>query len=428
MYHLEKSLLEDIKNLNLSKKYELNAIDVITLIQKKSFQKNRDLFSFIELSQKYLVIRYSKRFNEWLNKLIEAKILISNNSYEIGKYCKSYCINNKYININNSNIIVVSTFLNKQLKIKELSYTKKYISSLKLDYKSLKEIIDFNVGNLSLNDFRLNEQIKENVFEVTIKDFNFEHKYYTTKEQAVIKAKELGKDLIQDKNRFLIINAEEFIKLKKNAYYTTYNSSLDNIYNGSYYINRNTTNNRLDSVITNMCGILIDKICLDNKLVQIDLKNSQFAILSYVIPTELYLYDDVKNFIEQSQNGTLYEYIQKELLLDNRKQAKQITFEVLFSSQNNKSNNMKFFKELFPNLLKWINDYKKTNGYESFSIMLQKMESTIFIDGIYTDLIKRKIWCLTKHDSIICKDKDYNSVKTIMENYFNKINFKGVLV
>ena len=86
---------------------------------------------------------------------------------------------------------------------------------------------------------------------------------------------------------------------------------------------------------------------------------------------------------------------------------------------------MKYFKILFPNLLDWINDFKSKNGYENFSIMLQKKESEIFIDGIFKKLIKAKIYSLTKHDSIICKSNDCEKVKEIIKNYFNKIKFIG---
>jgi hypothetical protein len=77
--------------------------------------------------------------------------------------------------------------------------------------------------------------------------------------------------------------------------------------------------------------------------------------------------------------------------------------------------------------MNWIDKYKKDNGYENFAIMLQKKESEIFIDGIYKDIIRSKVWSLTKHDSIICKSGDYDKVKQIMEDYFDKIKFKGTL-
>jgi hypothetical protein len=428
MIKLKQSLIQDVKALQLSKKYEQNSIDLISLIMKKSYRKNRDLFSFVELSQSYFIKRYSNRFNEWLNKLIEAKILFINNSYKVGSYSKSYCINNQYLlDINNTYYIVVSTKNNKDLKIKELEATKMNISNLKIDYNSLKNIIKKHVDNLSINDFRLNNEIKENVFEVTIKDQNFEQTYFTSKSKAIEKAKELNKDLIQDKNRFLICDRDFFITLKKEAYNFAYNDSLYKLHKKYYHINRNATNQRLDSNLTNLCSILIEQICIDNDLIQIDLRNSQFAILSHIIPNKIKKYNDVLEFIKQSQQGTLYEYIQNELKLDSRKQSKQITFEVLFSSENNKSQNMKYFKILFPNLLDWINDFKSKNGYENFSIMLQKKESEIFIDGIFKKLIKQKLFALTKHDSIICKSNDFENVKEIITNYFNKIKFIGTI-
>jgi hypothetical protein len=428
MIKLKQSLIQDVKALQLSKKYEQNSIDLISLIMRKSYQQNRDLFSFVELSYIYFRKRYTTRYKEWLNKLIEAKILFINNSYKVGSYSKSYCINNQYLlDNNNSYYIIATTITNEPPKTLELEATKMNISNLKIDYNSLKNIIKKHVDNLSINDFRLNNEIKENVFEVTIKDQNFEQTYFTSKSKAIEKAKELNKDLIQDKNRFLICDRDFFITLKKEAYNFAYNDSLYKLHKRYYHINRNATNQRLDSNLTNLCSILIEQICIDNELIQIDLRNSQFAILSHIIPNKIKKYNDVLEFIKQSQQGTLYEYIQNELKLDSRKQSKQITFEVLFSSENNKSQNMKYFKILFPNLLDWINDFKSKNGYENFSIMLQKKESEIFIDGIFKKLIKAKIYSLTKHDSIICKSNDFENVKEIITNYFNKIKFIGTI-
>jgi len=427
MLFLNKSLLEDIKQLKLSKKYEYNAIDLVGLIQKKSYFNNRDLFSFVQLSRSYFNVRYTKRYNEWLNKLIQAKIIISNDSYKIGEYCKSYCINNKYINDINSIIIIVPTILNNSIKKREIKYTERCLNSVFIDYEKLKKTIDFHVNKIAINNFRINENIKENVFEVTIKDKNFEQTYYTTKDKAVIKAKELNKDLIQDKNRFLIIDRDFFIKLKKDAYSFSYNNSLDSLANKKYHIGRNQTNDRLDSNFTNLCRVLVDEICEDNNLMQIDLKNSQFAVLSYLLPENLKENKDVLEFCEMAEKGRLYEYVQAELDLKERKDAKQLTFEVLFSSQNNKSYGIKMFRNRFPNLMNWIDKYKKDNGYENFAIMLQKKESEIFIDGIYKNIIRSKVWSLTKHDSVICKSGDYDKVKQIMEDYFDKIKFKGTL-
>src|SRR5690606_29763693 len=119
-----------------------------------------------------------------------------------------------------------------------------------------------------------------------------------------------------------------------------------------------------------------------NDLVQLDLCNSQFAILSHYLEDRLCT-NDFKAFREQSYNGRLYEYVQEELTLKNREEAKKVTFELMFSKEDLNTERKERLKKLFPTVVNFVDTFKADNGYNNFSIMLQKIESDIFIDGLW---------------------------------------------
>ena len=207
----------------------------------------------------------------------------------------------------------------------------------------------------------------------------------------------------------------------------SYQDAINKLANKRFYGKRNSTNNRLDTNLTNMAKVLTNEICGDNKLVQFDLCNSQFAILSDLLDKELCT-PDFKIFQEESYAGTLYEYIMQELDIDNRYDAKKMMFELMFSKEGLASELKTKLKTIFPNVVKTVDEYKKVNGYKTFSVMLQKRESEIFIDGLWKTIKKKKIFCTPKHDCLIVKEKDTEAVEEIIKNYFMKIKFKGKII
>ena len=84
-------------------------------------------------------------------------------------------------------------------------------------------------------------------------------------------------------------------------------------------------------------------------------------------------------------------------------------------------------REMFPSVMKYVDTFKKENGSNQFSISLQKKEAEIFIDNLYPKVRKRKLFCLTKHDSLIVRREDEAEVRQIIKEYFNEIGFKAHL-
>lgn len=436
---LPTNLVNDIKALELTSTQQSHSFKFIGILLRDSFREFENVTSFTPKSQSYLIKSFDDKYYKWLNILIQNNIIIRNNYYSsINSICYNYSINPIYFNSNNINYtfntlckektskplsIVGYKDIIKNYNIVNSLHTKTFesdIRELKIDYKRLEEIIKKRVKTISINDFKINEEINDP--KIKISNPNGDSFFIKTND-AIKKAKDNNKSLINDNGRYIIQNEIEFINNKKASIYFTYSDSINKMKLESFRANRNETNQRLDTNLTNMCGLLVDDICEQNNLTQIDLNNSQFAILSFILSDKLNT-NDFKRFKALSVSGELYNCIKEELGLETRKQAKSAMFEIMFSSRKNNSISKSKIKSLFPSVVKWIDDYKKENGDNVFSIMLQKKESEIFIDGIFSLIKKKKMFCLTKHDSLIVKENDEEKIIEIVKEYFNKINFE----
>jgi len=428
---LPTSLIQHLESLNLSKANLAHALRFIDYLINRSYKKTGNYSSFVSVPSAYLLKVYGGKYNEWMKPIVESSIILTT-TYSYGgakAFCRTYSINNDFfIDGELATVTYQTKIIEKTLEQRKVKdYVVEDLKELILDTDKMKFIADSKMSDLSIKNFRINEQVLEDSFEVIIKDGNYTSQpFFIKREDALNKAQERGRTLIQDKRRFFIMNADEFITMKKNVYNLYYTDCISKLSKGIWLANRNDTNRRLDTNLTNLCKDLTNIIVEDNNLVQLDLSNSQFAILSHLIPTEV-VGDDVELFKELSYSGKLYDYIKGVLALENKKEAKQVTFELLFSSNNNKSSKLKKLKEVFPNVLGWINGYKKENGTEAFAVMLQMFESEMFIDHLWMDIKRKGYMCLTKHDSLIVKREDYEFVKEYIQVYFDSIGFKGII-
>lgn len=434
---LPSSLLEDLEKLSLTKGYHNSAIHLLSIIKNKSYKEYGIYDMPVPLPFEYLSKVFTNNYKKnFLNKLIKSNIIISNEYYSKEKsICLNYRINNKYKFINNKITNYTSMCLstensvdNSEFKYYQDSF-KEDIKTLKIDVVGLRNLAVKKIESLSINDFHTNEQIEEGfISELIDRSSSSVKKYKITFEHALMKAKTSGLTLIQDKTNFYLQDADEFIVNKKAAMIDSYLLSIKKLDIDYLFANRNTTNYRLDTNITNMCGDLVDKICDDNDLVQIDLSNSQFAILSNLMKLDVKVNAnlDFLYFKGLCEEGQLYTHLQKELGLESRKTAKRLMFHLAFSNRTNSKHYSKL-KVLFPTVTKWISDYKKSNGSNAFAIMLQQQEAKMFIDNIWHDIKEQGFFCLTKHDSIIVRRSELKATQEIVNNYFASIDFKATV-
>ena len=438
---LPSKLVEDIELAFDNKTLKNHALRFVHGLMKKSMRDFGVSNALIDVPYNYLVKVYSKKYNLWLKTLLAKNIISSSN------YSNTYIHQSYSYNINNYYFLTspIMSPLFGLCTSKTISYSVKYqncekeffdlkeffiadIKSLKIDYQGLINIMEKEIEGLKIENFKTNENI---IFEGNMPIFFYkgvkQESYYLDREKALRISKSKNKTFIQDDKQYYIMSVDNFLEIKKQSILLSYREAITKLSKGIYFCRRNSTNNRLDTNLTNMANVLTKKIFTDNDLVCLDLANAQFAILADIFQRDLDT-EDFKSFRSEAVLGTLYEHVQENLNLESRKKAKVLVFELLFSKETNISEQKKELRELFPSVVDKVDDFKKENGYKKFSVMLQKREAEIFIDGILKLLKKKKLFCLTKHDCIIIRRNDKQTVIDIMNKYFSKIKFEGKIV
>ena len=273
---------------------------------------------------------------------------------------------------------------------------------------------------------KVDDQILAEFFNV--KNIKTGKSYYTRKMDAIDWARKNGCALIMDGRKYYIDVYNSYVDKKKKNILINYRYNISRFQNKLFYANRNPTNNRLDHNITSMSKSIVEIIKESNDLVEIDMKNAQFALHAFLMKKEGLCKEEVCiEYYNLCAKGTLYESVGK-LLGKDRNQAKVVMMELAFSSNKYNTSNKKLFKSRFPNVFAHINQFKKLRGNSKlFAIELQKMESEIFVDNLYPAIKDLNLFCLTKHDSLIIKRKNEMQVVELMKSYFKHLGFECVL-
>jgi hypothetical protein len=367
----------------------------------------------------YNSVPYLWRKNEKASlKQSRINIPLTKKAHELGIYAYPFSEMLNKRRKNAANCATYKTGLKKQV-IHDM------VDTLEIDFMKILETTNEVVSKISYNDFKIDAEVEASSFEVYNRFTGTTH--WMTKAGAIKMAHKTGGILIQDKQKYYIDDLDRYIETKKRNILISYTTSVTALRKHIYYINRNPTNYRLDTIFTSMCSHTLDIIKQDNNLIEIDLVNSQYAIFAnWLMTHDCYKQNDVKLFCSLSIEGKLYEHIHHELKLNDRKQAKKIMMVVAFSSPKFNSNRKTEFKELFPNVYQFIADYNKRNN-DKFAVCLQNKESKIFIDGLMNILIRKGYFVLTKHDSLIIREKDRVEIQQLVKDYFDVINFKATI-
>ena len=344
---LPKLLVDSIHGLKLTKTDKSHCFKFIGILLRDSLEEFGNLISFVPKPQTYLIKTFDNSYYKWLNVLMVEMIVIRNNyySHEEG-VCYQYHVSpsffpegpplNTLCNYNYLEPLVSLGYkdiikgVNKEHNLHN-NWFEEDVSTLVIDYDKLMNLVRNRIDNLSIEDFQVDEQIKEHAIKLYSTDGK---SYYVKTIDAIAKAKKQGKSLIKDDGKYGLAEPTSFLHNKKQSFGYSYLTSLARLQRKNLKAERNSTNRRLDTNFTNMSSLLVDEICLQNDLVQIDLSNSQFAILSNVIKQHLDS-DDFKRFMELSVSGQLYAYIQRIIGLESVAEAKNAMFEIMFSSRRN---------------------------------------------------------------------------------------------
>ena len=434
--YLPSNIVDEINKIEVSKIQRDKMFHFVNFLKTSSRDSgavqtdkgiSENITNYVSIPRNYFRKTYTSKYNDFLNPLIESKIIEVNNSYSNYKgseKCKEYRISPKWLNeLEITKDCIDSVMLEKEVE-----------KSSKTHYQSFfKTCVGESVTSYLYNDLDKYLLHLENLpyQNYVIHDTNLSHIPIINQKGEFFKIeKEVAFAkygyVIKDKNKYFICEATPFMLNKIRNKQISVVEATKRLLDGDLYARRNDVNNRLDTNFTNFPSEFFEYYKRYNNLVEYDVKNNQFAILAHILPKELQG-EDVELFKFLAGRGELYEYVEQSLGLNSRKEAKELLICVLFASYKVLD---KRIKNLFPNLCEWIKGWKKENGDKgAFPTMLQKKESEIFIDGVYK-LLKKNYGCgynqifLTKHDSIVVSAHRGEEVVKDIKKYFEEIGYK----
>ena len=384
---------------------------ILHIITKKSIFRKKELnlmygFSNISNFEFQNYIGKSSNIQSALKTLESYGIIEVNHIYSVGSFSKGYRIKYDYVG--------------KQIKIK-----------IK-DRNINKRIEKMEKEKLTLNEIRL-KFAQTDYFKSFEIDYKAAYQYiYDDTLMSLLAVKyqygiKLTKEDIID-----IINCEK--KYQEHRLYFTLNENVKKEYdsimnkfclnhhkimciNGGYlYFNTNNTNGRLDTNLTNLPSELRRFLISDQKLFNIDLKNSQPFFLAMAIKNEKSIAKIEREFYHKLvTTGTFYNYLTYQYQIysgknKTEKDLKKMVFKIYYSKVNQAKKEKQFFASLFPTIMEYINNTNKLDN-ATLAIKLQRMESDIIIGTVLPRINKEYGFTpFTIHDSFICNQDEVENV------------------
>ncbi|QDA59014.1 hypothetical protein [Hymenobacter jejuensis] len=154
-------------------------------------------------------------------------------------------------------------------------------------------------------------------------------------------------------------------------------------------------------------------------LYNLDISNSQPFLLSILL-REKYgtqLPADAQRYIDLTCAGTFYKTIAGAMgepyaTKLEQKAFKEMFFASIFFCETLHTRNSRagaYFREHFPVVTALIEQHKSPR-YQALAIRMQQVEAEIIVDTVAAALQRKRIWCATIHDSIVCLAQDKDEV------------------
>ena len=487
------------------------AIAFIEFLNRKRHMENTDPLEYTDLARNYFFKKIGYHYRSITKPLLDAGILQSSNYYRPGYYtdedeyikgqCLSYRINPDLLDDEIIKINYKGEKSRQRCRDATTMRSKQIMRQVRIPDLNTRELIKF-VKN-SLSDQRIRALLKVND-EIDDSQVHIKGRNHPI---AIEKVQRRTKDLIKDGKYCHIEHLETYIKRKRRHLTQAYCDQLLRIKHRNIYADRNETNLRLDSNLTNLKSEFMSLLSIDGqRLSQVDLKNSQFRVFVYLLeqvereilfskaksakyssefnlaktaksgnfqirkegkeikgkPVTLLcsmlneyavqreglmisFSKDYKLFKRLVKNGGLYEHIQRLIWKEtgrtiSRSEAKKVMFTIAFSSYRYQPEEKRIMKKYFPSVIGVIDGFKREcvngligpsatlraqdrrkEGNASFAILLQQVESLIFIDEILAKCHKAGIKALSKHDSIVCRQCDKHKVTKIVCKVLNSL-------
>jgi len=265
-----------------------HAVAFIESLMRKRHMENTDPMEFTDLAYNYFVKKYGGKYRLITKPLINAGILQSSNYYRPGYYtedddyikgqCLSYRINPALLDDEIIKINYKGEKSKQRCRDAVTMKSKQLMRQIRIPDLNSRELIQFVKRSLSEERIRallmVNDEIRDS--HVHIKG--------RLHPIAIEKVLRRTKDIIKDGKYCHIEHLEIYIKRKRRHLMQAYCDQLLRIKHRNIYADRNETNLRLDSNLTNLKSDFMSLLAIDGqRLSQVDLKNSQFRFFVYLL-------------------------------------------------------------------------------------------------------------------------------------------------
>jgi hypothetical protein len=419
-------------------------LTVINDIISKShiFNKDEDFTSHvIPMYSKYLQLKYGNDYSSYINWMVNNSVIWNDLPYE--GYSSHYYLHS---------ITDYNNLISNKLKL-----TNKKLEDIIIGYclQSNTQITPITSVIKGVNDVQKN-RIYTNWYKIKI-PINSKNKRYLIKDY--------------EKDSIFINNAPKHIKLMgahyrkhididdvgatehannrlanelslatniddENKAYKRYSSRMASItaikkgrLNKTLRFNRNNTNRRLDTNLTNMASDLRPFIIGYQSMAYLDLSNSQPVLFNNILQTyrknaSSKVLAELDRYLEVTTSGKWYEELirvydvkygpDENLTFEEaRNVCKKVWMLLAYSNNNEQRNLKKVFAVAYPFISSVIKSIKKSN-YNQFAISLQLVESKVFIDKICKQLVNEGIIPYTMHDGLLVPKESLDRTKEVM--------------
>lgn len=407
----------EIEKLDYKRKDDLYVIvDMIYRKQSNYHNKMLKLYGYINVSLLSIQKLISDRNN--INKakkiLVENNILDENSNYSSigGKtFSKSYRVNEKLLS---KKVEVLITDKKINARIEQLEIERKKLKDSNIKFSQSNYFKTFKIDYMTALNYITKKAVKE------LKLLAINGKIEVSDEE-ISSIFELKKELTSIRKKY-IHRLGEFNQIMYN--FTQNHYKILMIKNNYLYFNRNETNGRLDTNLTNLPTELRQFLVSDETLYNIDIKNSQPFFLYALLKQENAIStDELEKYGKLVVDGIFYEFLAEEYKKFtgkknvSRSDIKGLLFKIFFSKVNSFLKIKEFFGGIFPEIMNYINVNNK-NSNAIVANKLSTIESTTIISVILPALGELRIKPFTIHDSFVCKESE---IKPIIDTFNTKL-------
>ena len=385
---LKSAITDRSKNLLIDKHNFI--ISSIIINAFKSDEEN----AYVNLYSQILKRILGDKYSQILTNLESLKIIEINNKYSVGKFSKSYRLNK---NIADKHTIekvgVLTANFRKKLRNELLKSNRSPVVKKIMRHTSNLKFINADIEYLA--DKKIYRFIQSSKGEIDLKG-----KY---------------------SNASLFRYEETSEALEK---FNNYKSIEDFYTNNIFFTPTIAESGRIYHFVSSIPRTI--RQCLRTKkgelIYEVDMASAQPSLLILEWIKSLYSSNNIEGEAESKMllkllyEGNIYKYISEHSSYFNSLEYSDLKKKILSTlyGKDNKSNENKELKRLFPNFMKWINNTKKQYGYKSVSLIGQKAEADIFV-SVYKEL-SIKTFALIIHDSILTTEENIEEIKRQLIN------------